>query len=86
MQTAKLENWALLFLGMDAEGEVFVLVGNVSGHPKLTDGHRIFTSKIPAFRNVPDFPELTNGDVVRTLNTDYTLGAPLKSAVDVNAN
>ena len=63
MQTARLENWWMIFYGPK---DVVTLGGTVFGHPLLTDGHQVQTSQLKEI-NVPE-------NYAVTLNTRYTLG------------
>jgi hypothetical protein len=72
LQKAKLENWSIIDFGTH-----FSLSGNAYGHPRFVDGTFIYTSRVPAFdlkRNKAKQVELNEGDVVTTMNTEYTLG------------
>ncbi|MEJ0050130.1 MAG: hypothetical protein WDN02_02750 [Methylovirgula sp.] len=62
----RLENWRLVTLPNDPNA---VLVGTVTGHPRIQDGRRTLTTQIVEM--APD------KSWARTLNTHYVLGEPM---------
>lgn len=78
MQKAKLENWYVSSSNVSPyaspEQRTMVVCGEVYGHLRFTDGHRITTSSVK---------EIHKDGLVETQNTLYKLGKPDPKYVEV---